>query len=90
MSRASEKLERDVLAAVPCDGGLRDATQIWQMLGGRYGFVGLFMGPSITGVMMALERLAGDGRVREQRVQRAPGLYHRIYDRPAPDPAPGS
>jgi len=88
--RSDPKLEARVLDAVPFDGGLRDATQVWEMLGGRYGFMGLFVGPSITGVMMALERLANDGRVREQRVERAPGRFHRIYDRPAPERAPGS
>ena len=87
---SDRRMEARVLEAVPCDGGVRDATQIWEMIGGRYGFAGLLFGPSITGVMMALERLANDGRVREQRVERAPGRFHRIYDRPAPDPAPGS
>lgn len=83
MSSRKKRFEARVLESVPNDGGVRDATQIWEMMGGRYGFSGLFLGPSITSIMQTLERLAIEGRVREQRVERAPGRYHRIYDRPA-------
>lgn len=85
MSGSKERFEARVLEAVPNDGGVRDATQIWEMMGGRYGFAGLFLGPSITRIMQTLETLAIEGRVREQRVERAPGRYHRIYDRPTID-----
>ena len=86
MSARTERFDDRVLAAVPDDGGVRDATQIWEMLGGRWGWTGLFMGPGITSVMQSLERLAIGGRVREQRVERAPGRFHRIYDRPVGTP----
>jgi hypothetical protein len=81
MSARTERFDERVLAAVPTDGGVRDATQIWEMLGGRWGWTGLFMGPEVTAVMRSLERLAIAGSIREQRVERAPGRFHRIYDR---------
>lgn len=89
MTGRTNRFDERVLACVPDDGGLRDATQIWEMMGGRYGWAGRLTGPSLTHVMKGLERLAAAGSVREQRVERVPGLFHLIYDRRT-DRAPAS